>query len=69
MASGQVHGGHPGKPWTAPQGGTLDPAKVEKGCLEEKGFMSQMHAWDRVTREEAKRGPDGGIRRHSVSLH
>ena len=42
-------------------GEVLDPTKVEEGCQEEMGFMSQMHVWNRVTREEAFRDPEGKI--------
>ena len=42
-------------------GEVLDPKKVEEGCQEEMGFMSQMHVWNRVTREEALRDPEGKI--------
>ena len=53
--------GSPGETLDSTTGETLDPAKVEEGCQEEMGFMSQMHVWDRVTREEAKRDPEGKI--------
>ena len=42
-------------------GEVLDPTKVQAGCDEEIGFMSQMRVWDRVTREQAKNDPDGKI--------
>ena len=42
-------------------GEILDPAKVEAGCDEELGFMSHMHVWDKVTREQAQCDPDGKI--------
>ena len=42
-------------------GEVLDPAKVQEGCSEDMGCMSQMKVWDRVTREEAQQDPDGKI--------
>ena len=39
-------------------GELLDPRKVEEGCQEELGFMSQMGVWDKVTREYAKSDPE-----------
>ena len=42
-------------------GEILDPAKVQAGCDEEIGFMSLMHVWDRVTREQARNDPEGKI--------
>ena len=42
-------------------GEILDPAKVKAGCDEELGFMSHMHVWDKVTREQAQSDPDGKI--------
>ena len=42
-------------------GELLDPKKVDEGCQEELGFMSQMGVWDKVTREYAKSDPDGQI--------
>jgi hypothetical protein len=42
-------------------GEILDPAKVQAGCDEEIGFMSQMGVWDRVTREQARNDPEGKI--------
>ena len=42
-------------------GEVLDPTKVQDGCDEQIGFMSQMRVWDRVTREQAKNDPDGNI--------
>ncbi len=42
-------------------GGTLDPVKVQAGCDEEIGFMSQMNVWNRVTREQARNDPEGKI--------
>ena len=42
-------------------GEVLDPAKVKEGCAEETGLMSLMHVWDRVTREQARQGPEGKI--------
>ena len=42
-------------------GEILDPAKVQAGCDEEIGFMSQMHVWDNVTRDQARNGPEGKI--------
>ena len=57
------------KEYTSSQGETrdsttgevLDPAKVQEGCNEAIGFMSQMKVWDRVTREKAQQYPDGKI--------
>ena len=40
-------------------GELLNPTKVQEGCQEELGFMSQMNVWDRVTRESAKNDPEG----------
>ena len=42
-------------------GELLDPKKVQEGCNEELGFMSQMGVWDRVTREKARNDPEGKI--------
>ena len=42
-------------------GEILDSNKVHEGCEEEMGFMSQMHVWDRVTRETARQDPEGKI--------
>ena len=42
-------------------GEVIDPAKVQEGCREEMGFMSQMKIWNRVTREKAQEDPDGTI--------
>ena len=42
-------------------GEILGPAKVQAGCDEEIGFMSQMHVWDGVTREQARNDPEGQI--------
>ena len=42
-------------------GEILDPAKVKAGCDEVLGFMSHMHVWDKVTREQAQSDPDGKI--------
>ena len=42
-------------------GEILDPAKVKAVCDEELGFMSHMHVWDKVTREQAQSDPDGKI--------
>ena len=42
-------------------GELLDPRKVDEGCQEELGFMSQMGVWDKVTREYAKSDPEGKI--------
>ena len=42
-------------------GEILDPAKVKAGCDEELGFMTQMHVWDKVTREQANNDPEGKV--------
>ena len=52
---------YPGQTRDSVTGEALDPAKVDEGCHEELGFMSQMHVWDRVTREQALRDPEGKI--------
>ena len=39
----------------------LDPTRVKPGCEEEIGFMAKMYVWDRVTREQAQRDPEGKI--------
>ena len=51
----------PGETRDGTTGELLDPSKVQEGCDEEMGFMSQMHVWDRVTRESAKPYPEGTI--------
>ena len=42
-------------------GESLDPTKVQAGCDEEMGFMTQMHVWDKVPRVQAQNDPDGKI--------
>ena len=39
----------------------LDPDKVQAGCDEELGFMTQMRVWDKVSREQALNDSDGKI--------
>ena len=51
----------PGETRESTTGEILDPAKVVEGCEEEMGFMSAMHVWDRVTREEARQDSEGHI--------
>ena len=52
---------YPGETRDSTTGEMLDPAKVNEGCEEEMEFMSQMHVWDRVTREEARNDPEGNM--------
>ncbi len=49
-------------------GELLDPKKVQEGCDEELGFMSQMGVWDRVTREKACNDPDGENCWHTMGV-
>ena len=42
-------------------GEVLDLAKVQAGCDEELGFMSQMGVWNKVPREQAQNDPEGKI--------
>ena len=53
--------GYQGEARDGVTGEALDPTKVKEGCQEEMGFMSQMHVWNRVVREEALRDPEGEI--------
>ncbi len=57
----QEYSHFPGATLDSTTGEILDPAKVKAGCDEVLGFMSHMHVWDKVTREQAQSDPDGKI--------
>ena len=42
-------------------GEVLDPDKVQAGCAEELGFMTQLHVWDKVPRVQALDDAEGKI--------
>ena len=49
----------PGETLDSTTGRVLDPVKVQEGCDEEMGFMTQMRVWNKVTRETAMNDPEG----------
>ena len=51
----------PGETLDSTTGEALDPTKVQEGCDEEMGFMTQMGVWNKVTRESAQNDPEGKV--------